>query len=612
MAGGRIGVPVLLAALENGDERLERTARRWRHFIAVGIVLSCLLTLGYIGWTLFALRDAWHTGDWTFFWAQVNGVWPLVVAGARFVGFEDHFTGQADAARTVREAAIKGDEQDAPIAEENSQLSQGGSTLFVGGVSYGPLKRPRDGRSVVPIVLICMAVFFAIVFGVILLSVGLSGAGKGTTQTEEIIGGILLLLLLLSIWWMVVAVRMRRGIIVTADESGISWKQVGWRTRRRHIAWHEAQAFFIVTQRRSTNWVKETTWVLMGASGALVWMASPEATEPQADSPHARFAALVAARTRLPLRDLSALAERLSKTGVSAEQRKALAADAIDAIKAARTQPEKAEAWLSAQRREQATEAVLSAHRSEQATKKGGLGWGCTVQLVLMMVIGLVYAGGWGLQHYQPHYYAGLLAQVHASTPLYHDDLSHEDGDWDVTSPTATDGGRVYKDGAYHVTGTKGYTAMSWPNFERGDAAVEVTARQIGTADADGVGLALRANEDGSDMVTFFVDSAGSWWLWHYRALDGNPDHEWIYLDDGHSNAIHMGSGAVNRLLVVMRGGQYLCYVNGQFVDSYYDDKHETPQSGHMGVFLNDGTLEGVFSNFTVYPAPLPSFWSTL
>lgn len=619
MADGKIGLPGLLAALENGDERVARTARRWRRFIAVAVTVSCLLTVAYLGWTLFALRDAWHTGQWRYFWGQLNGIWPLVALGARFWAVDDPFTGYVDVVRKMQEAAIKGDEQDAPIAQEYSQLSQDSSMLF-GGISYGPLKRPHDGRSIGPIVLVVMGLLMAITFGAVLLAVGMSAASDGARQVNEIIWGITLILLLLSIWPLVVVLRMRRGILVTADDMGVAWKQAGWRTRRRSIAWHDTRAFFVITQRKSTNWTKETTWVLMGSAGALAWMA-PREEAAQTDTPHARFAALVASRTRLPLRDLSALADRMTNRTLIAEQRKAAIENATRIyeetkreILAARTQPEKAAAWLSTQRREQAADAVLSAHRSEQTTKKSGLGWGCTVQLVLLVVIGLMYAGGWGLEQYQPHYYEGMLAQIHASKPLYHDDLSHDDGDWPLCAPTADRPNRCsYGGQAYHLTSASGRFISAWTEPVYGNAVVEGTVRQIGTVEYDGVGLILRAFDDNTDMLVFFIHPTdGTWSLAHYHDVGGSPDDNWTAFENGSSSAIRTGQGAANDLLVVITDDRYTCYINGKVVLMYDDSEHAIPRMGHVGLYVNDGAVEGVFTDFTVYPAPAPSVWSAL
>ncbi|HEX8037314.1 MAG TPA: hypothetical protein VF510_25890, partial [Ktedonobacterales bacterium] len=313
-------------------------------------------------------------------------------------------------------------------------------------------------------------------------------------------------------------------------------------------------------------------------------------------TPHARFAALVPARTRLPLRDLSTLAERMTSTHPATEQRDAIAA----AMKAATSPQERLEVLRS------------SIGKNEPATRPTTLELGCTVQLVLVIVFAVLYAGGWGLKQYQPHYYEGMLAQIHAGKPLYHDDLTYNDDKWDMELMTSYDPGHFFKDDGYHLTTTKGYITHSWTNFQHGDAAVEVTARQIGTADSDGVGLVLRANTNGSDMVVFYLDSAGYWWLWNHHFVDGTSKHDWTNLDEGYSSAIHTSDGAQNRLTVLLRGNQYVCYINGRMVEVYRDEQHETPSAGHMGVYLNDGATEGVFTNFTVYPAPPPSIWSAL
>jgi hypothetical protein len=587
MAEGKIGWPGLLAALEQGDEQVARTARRWRRFIALAIFILCLLTVACIGWVLIELRDAWDTGRWWYFWQTVIGPFLMVTYGARVLSVGDPFTRYADAACKIREEAIRGDEQDAPVAQENSQLVRDSGALF-GGVSYGPLKLPHDARGGGPVALIFLAVLIAVALVVIPFVVRVSRAGTVTTEAMEIIGGIVLLLLLLSIWSLVVFLRVRRDIVVVADDIGITWKREGWRTQSRSIAWTDARAFFVITRHSSTHSAKETTWVLMGSSGTLTWRAPQEGTS-EVDMPHARFAALVAARTRLPLRNLSALADRMTNKKLANEQREALLA----ALKAAPSPQER-------------LEVLRSSLGSEQAAKPSGLGWGCTAQLVLIAVIVLVYAGGWGLEQYQPHYYEGMLVQIHASKPLYHDGLTYDDDKWDMEFMMPFPTGHFFKEDGFHLTTTKGYATHSWTTFEHGDAAVEVTTRQIGTTDSDGVGLVLRANENGSDMVVFYVDSTGYWWLWNYRFVDGNPDHTWRFLDEGHNNAIRTGSGAENRLLVLMHGGQYICYVNGQFIEVYSDDHNETPRYGHMGIFLYNGATEGVFTNFTVYPTPPP------
>lgn len=598
----------VLALLQYSDEQAARKVRRSRVGIAVvaGVIHAALV--GIIVWSVVTLRDAWHGGKWDDFWRSLNN-WPYLVAmGTQFSSITALAQRYSDTSRMIREAALRGDEQEAPLAAEQPTPSVDEAALL-GAVRYGPLKRLRSERGAGQLALFISTLVTAIVAGIIAAFLVSSEAGMSVSL---IIGGSALFFLLLSLWPLSIWLRRRRGIFVTADVMGISWKQVGWRARVKRVSWHEAQAFFIVRGGGgSANRTKETAWVLLGPDTALVWMA-PHEVALHDETAHARFAALVAARTRLPLRDLSALADRMTNSTLATEQSKALSADAIAAIKAARTHPEKAEAWLSAQRSMQTNDAWLSAHTNEQPTKSSGLGWGCTAQLVLMLIIALLYAGGWGLQHYQPQYRAGLLAQIHRSKPLYQDSLAFDNGDWNISQSATNDYSFTFKDGAMHMTGTKGDDLYVWPEVEQADAAVEVTARQIGTSENEGVGLVLRTTENGSEMVTFYVTTTGQWWLYHYHFVDDNPDHEWTELDDGHSDAIRTGSGAENRLLVVMRGGRYECYVNGTFVEFYSDDDNVTPRSGHMGVFSNEGALEAVFKDFKVYPVPAPSIWSAI
>jgi hypothetical protein len=91
-----------------------------------------------------------------------------------------------------------------------------------------------------------------------------------------------------------------------------------------------------------------------------------------------------------------------------------------------------------------------------------------------------------------------------------------------------------------------------------------------------------------------------------HRDVGKSADDHWRSIADGTGEAIHRGEGAENRLLVIMQGDRLLCYVNDHFVGSYTDEG--APQSGHMGVYSNVSDVEGVYSDFTVYPAPPLTF----
>jgi hypothetical protein len=102
------------------------------------------------------------------------------------------------------------------------------------------------------------------------------------------------------------------------------------------------------------------------------------------------------------------------------------------------------------------------------------------------------------------------------------------------------------------------------------DVAIAVTARQTGTAHHDGAGLVARRLDHGAgeyDEIVFMINPTnGFWTLDHSQPGDSNSGANWRYLDGGDSPAIHTGADAVNRLLLVLRGTENLCYVNHQFV----------------------------------------------
>ncbi len=167
---------------------------------------------------------------------------------------------------------------------------------------------------------------------------------------------------------------------------------------------------------------------------------------------------------------------------------------------------------------------------------------------------------------------------------------------WLQQSPLTNDPfGYSIEDDGYHVTGPKGDWVGAWLRTTYVDSAVEVTASQTAGAQYDGVGLILRSDILNTHMT---LDA------YHYDL--SNPDDNWTYLASGTSDAIHIGVLQPNRLLAIMRGGQYLLYINNQFVGSYYDDAHETPRKGYAGVYVNDGTTEGIFTNFSVYQVKPP------
>ncbi|MEO7001571.1 MAG: hypothetical protein ABI068_07195 [Ktedonobacterales bacterium] len=122
----------------------------------------------------------------------------------------------------------------------------------------------------------------------------------------------------------------------------------------------------------------------------------------------------------------------------------------------------------------------------------------------------------------------------------------------------------------------------------------------------DGIGLLLDGNGDSSEFLTFSVYRNGTWDIGHYTYVDdkNNGSDNWTTVDDGYSDVIHTNDGATNRLLVVSRGPLRLFYVNGQLMTAYNDSNNHLPHVGSAGVYLNNCSLTGRFTNFAVYPAP--------
>ena len=79
------------------------------------------------------------------------------------------------------------------------------------------------------------------------------------------------------------------------------------------------------------------------------------------------------------------------------------------------------------------------------------------------------------------------------------------------------------------------------------------------------------------------------------------------YLAGGDVPGVHFTETTATRMLLVVMGNRYLCYINGVFVgateDAYAPSSLPT---GYAGLFVLDHTAAAVFNDFAVYPAPLP------
>lgn len=201
-----------------------------------------------------------------------------------------------------------------------------------------------------------------------------------------------------------------------------------------------------------------------------------------------------------------------------------------------------------------------------------------------LLLVVLFAATAFSLQTYQSYSYHALLAQIRAHKPLYSHLLAEFPADY------------------YYVKGFN-HLPLDAPAFQApgsyGDDTVEVTVRLLGKESSYGQSsdrLALLLHSDSTEAgIMFQISPNGDWSI-------GRPDDEYkdkaqTYLH--HTSAIHTAPGAYNRLTVIMRANQYICFVNNQFVGIYQDSGSPV---GPIGLDVETDTASVAFTDFTIYP----------
>lgn len=234
----------------------------------------------------------------------------------------------------------------------------------------------------------------------------------------------------------------------------------------------------------------------------------------------------------------------------------------------------------SAQRKEAESLALLVPTRSKPASRRISIFIGLTPLLLIVVFATTAF----GMQTYESFSYNALLGRIHTHHLLYRQALEEFPADY------------------YYVKGRENIP-FDAPAFlapgSYSDGAVEVTVRLRGqepsSQSADSLALLLHSDNTAEGII-FQISPNGDWSIG--RRTDEDQDHAQTYLR--HSSAIHTAAGASNRLAVIMRGQQYICYVNDQFIGSYQDSG---PARGPVGLDVQTQTASVTFTDFTIYPS---------
>ena len=206
----------------------------------------------------------------------------------------------------------------------------------------------------------------------------------------------------------------------------------------------------------------------------------------------------------------------------------------------------------------------------------------------------MLFATVWPLQWAQSRQFQGLVARIHAEQPLYASTLSTDDGNW---SPSKSQGVLAnYSSAGLTLSPGAGVMLME-SQRQYGDIAVEAMMHGDGLGQYDGMGFVLRGSFGDPDAVTVTINQDGTWTA---ADLDSTLIDPYAVFDE-QNFAIHTDGDAANTLLVLLRGPQYLIFINGQYVGAYY---HAPAHVASIGLWVNsiDGAT-GTFSVVKIYPA---------
>lgn len=619
------GMDQLVRALASNRTEETRGERWLRRVGTAGRAMATAIFLVFLAIAAYLLWWAWHSGSWDEFYGQMVAVTVGVLSIWRVSASWPNARRNAAlrlGAQALRELAARGDDQDAPLAEPQPAPLEGVELA----ASAMQIELRESYPTLMGIVWVLMWLIGVMGIGTIVLGVWLASQFANLPNRQSLAGWEIAILIsvvglcvamgvvavALPIWYTRRSIRQRGQGRYVADAWGL---RRGEGRGQESVAWHEVRSFFRVndiseplthpkadermrqlaehSDERVRHFADEmvahlnqalstrVSYVLDAGGKVWTWTVTPREQSRQATDYDYLWRTMVT-HTHQPLRDLTLPAGRIVR-----------AASAGQPVAGALTGPSATDSVVAA-----AATAPQHARSRDRASKR----WGRIVTVAPIIAVLVFCGGGWSLQQYQRALYGGLPARIHAETPLFTDALAADDGLWPVHGVTADDAAYAYVNGVYQISGNGGEATLE---RRYGDAAVEVTVQQrpsnvnVKMGNLGQIGLTLRASDNPSGLVTFTIGPLGAWALMRYR--EWGPDAgQWQVLAGGeHNAAIHWGFGR-NRLLVLMRGAEYVCFVNDQLIAVAHDD---ALTAGQVGLWLDDNTTIGRYANFAVYPA---------
>lgn len=416
-------------------------------------------------------------------------------------------------------------------------------------------------------------------------------------------------------WW--IFLPGRRQKILAVDGWGIRWRERRWRTREYGLAWKDVEAFCV--SRYSSERATTRTYLLLGSEGSFAWVISSRAKGAQQEASDL-LARLAARNIQRPLLDVTATIDAAKTLAMPLSRRVVAPANSHGPAKTLLAELERAGIVVSHTHSgvgtlpADALPATYGLARRERPLGIGARFYWVNVALLTLVAVGMV---SWLLfnQVRSDAYYRALYPRVVGHAPLYRDPLTAADGVWPVQTATLSDPADLgYSNGGYTINGGRaGSNYVVWRGARFRDMAVVATVRPAPGKDFGFVGLAARVQSSGAgvaDEVVFDIwprDGGLRWDVLHLRPPRTPADDGLHYLAGGDVPGVHFMETTATRMLLVVMGNRYLCYINGVFVGAAEDAYAPlSPPTGYAGLFVLDRTAAAVFNDFAVYPAPPP------